>query len=279
MDEGRPVTARATVRRRSGSRRWRGTAAGAALVVVPLALLVLALRGGAAAADDASGSEVSVDVAAQLASFTAHGSAANDLVVTSQWVPITEDYGATEYTFDDVLPIAPGAGCDHPDPSDETVAVCSVPDSRDPWPVLWVRLGAGDDRADVRLSTSGEASVLGGIGDDTLTARVAVLIGGPGDDTLIGSFSCDGGSGADTLDGCRYGRGGSGDDTLIGSVRSDTLRGGKGDDLIRGGRAKDVLYGNSGDDTIYGNSGNDIISGGPGKDRLSGGPGRDTVTP
>jgi Ca2+-binding RTX toxin-like protein len=85
--------------------------------------------------------------------------------------------------------------------------------------------------------------VLGGLGDDTLSA-------GSGNDVL------DGGDGRDTHDG------GSGD---------DVLRGGAGNDTIAGGSGADQLTGGSGNDTVNGGSGNDLynFARGDGQDTIS----------
>lgn len=109
-------------------------------------------------------------------------------------------------------------------------------------------------------------TVLGGMGNDTLSAdgqghlTVHYFFGGGGRDSLLG------GDGADTL------RGGRG---------NDSLTGGPGDDVLVGDSGKDSLRGGGGDDTLFGGgSSNDflqsIASADDFKDTLSGGEGTDT---
>lgn len=101
---------------------------------------------------------------------------------------------------------------------------------------------------------SGFEIVLGGEGDDILTARNSV------DCTLIGN------GGADTLTGS------DGNDTLNGGPGADTLAGGLGDDTLTGGPGIDSVRGQTGNDTIVmttGDGDDSQIEGGADDDTLA----------
>ncbi len=95
-----------------------------------------------------------------------------------------------------------------------------------------VDVGDMNDRVTVQ-SLDDPATVIGGLGDDTLDANSADV-----------ALSLDGGIGGDSL---------------IGGTAGDSLTGGTGDDNLSGG---------SGNDTISGGPGNDILAGGGGIDRV-----------
>lgn len=109
-------------------------------------------------------------------------------------------------------------------------------------------------------------TVLGGSGNDTISADAQGILtyhyfwGGGGRDSLLG------GDGPDTLRGGRGNdslTGGPGDDILIGDSGRDSLRGGGGDDTMFGGGASDdfrQVFASSDDfrDTLSGGGGNDI---------------------
>ena len=118
---------------------------------------------------------------------------------------------------------------------------------------------------------AGWSEVLGGDGDDSLTAvqTGAVLYGEAGDDSLIG------GAGNDTL------TGGAGIDMAIYSaataavtvnLTAGTATGGGGSDILRGiegvtgSRFADLLTGSAGADTLRGGRGLDMLTGGAGAD-------------
>ncbi|MCY2955275.1 MAG: S8 family serine peptidase [Planctomycetota bacterium] len=90
---------------------------------------------------------------------------------------------------------------------------------------------AGNDTITVNSSVTTSVSLIGGSGNDTLTA-------GSGADRL------DGGDGADSL------IGGDGDDTLVGGPGDDTLDAGAGRDLLRGDADDDDLVAGTGSDTF-----------------------------
>ena len=102
--------------------------------------------------------------------------------------------------------------------------------------------------------TSGDDTVLGTAGSDTISAKA-------GDDTVYG------GAGNDNLDG------GNGDDTLYGGADNDSLNGGTGDDILDGGSGSDFVQGGAGNDTaIY------VVEENIGSsDRYQGGSGTDTI--
>jgi Ca2+-binding RTX toxin-like protein len=245
------------------------------LAVVPL--LVLGSVVGAPTAAWAADGKVFVDSGPQLISFTAASGETNDLVVRQTVITLDSGLYATQYVFDDTQPITPGAECTRPNASDDTRAVCILVDSRDPAPVLRVRLGDGNDR--LRLAFEmGTATVFGGVGNDVLRTSGGVLVNGDAGADVVTGYYCKGGDGADRLVGCHVAEGGAGNDSISGTAKGDELRGGPGKDVITGGAGNDLIWGNSGDDALYGNSGNDTIRGGPGKDTISGGPGADKIT-
>ncbi len=128
-------------------------------------------------------------------------------------------------------------------------------------------LGGGDDTADVRsVNGTGQSTIDGGPGNDTVIADAGSLRGGPGDDTL-------------TL---RYGdwnqvEGGDGDDHLFGGTRVDLLIGGPGRDVLDGRAGNDTLHDGAAadpdgeDDVLLGGPGVDALYSHGGVDRLEGG--------
>ena len=108
----------------------------------------------------------------------------------------------------------------------------------------------GNDTIEGIYSDSGNDTIIGGAGNDSLSASSSngnnTLNGGAGDDHLdIG-----GSSGDNFLDG------GDGNDTLsaINASGKNTLKGGNGNDILIGGYGNDSLYGGSGIDTFVFNS-------------------------
>ena len=161
------------------------------------------------------------------------------------------------------------------------------------------------------LISIGQASLTGGLGDNTLNAAAfsgpVTLVGGDGNDLLIG------GPQNDSL------VGGNGDDTLIGGLGTNTLDGGPGHDVVaesadvnftltpslltgagtdllanierasltagNGSHLLDAtafagpvtLLGGAGNDTLLGGGGDDYLDGGAGNDSLNGGAGNNTL--
>jgi uncharacterized delta-60 repeat protein len=96
----------------------------------------------------------------------------------------------------------------------------------------------GNDSMSVSDELTMPATLLGGTGDDNLTAGsgLTAMRGGDGDDILTGRSNND------------FLHGDAGHDTLYGAAGNDTLLGGDGDDLLAGGSGTDGLDGQLGDD-------------------------------
>ncbi len=129
-----------------------------------------------------------------------------------------------------------------------------------PTTTLTVGLAAGDDTMVLSAVDSLFAAGISVTGDDgvdsinasTMSLKVS-LLGGIGNDTLTG---------------------GGGDDDLNGNADNDSIIGGAGKDTIQGGAGDDNLSGGDGDDTVLGQgSSNDTVSGGIGNDSIDGGEG------
>ncbi|WP_416896329.1 MAG: beta strand repeat-containing protein [Minwuia sp.] len=124
--------------------------------------------------------------------------------------------------------------------------------------------GAGDDLIEITGTTdTGNVTVLGGAGTDTITARGADVFveGGAGSDIIVlgdgtnrafgwGAQADEGGLGSNERlnalvlqDGGDLIIGGAGTDTLVGQTGDDILQGGLGADSVRGGLEDDILTG------------------------------------
>jgi Ca2+-binding RTX toxin-like protein len=141
-------------------------------------------------------------------------------------------------------------------------------------------VGSGD--VDWTLSNA----ALSGDGDDTLVSiERALLTAGPGDNLLdatafSGQASLHGGLGNDTLRGGHGDDnldGGGGNDRIAGNQGADRANGGSGNDVILGHGGNDTLLGGAGDDSILGGDGDDVVKGHGGNDRLCGGEGFNQV--
>jgi Ca2+-binding RTX toxin-like protein len=120
------------------------------------------------------------------------------------------------------------------------------------------KVRGGDDTLTV---DSGDSSLYGGVGDDTLVSESSPHEG----------FILSGGGGNDVL------RGGKGSDLLTGEGGNDRLRcgdegsfviGGPGADEIHGGPDGDRMQGGDGPDTLFARHGGlDLVTGGDGHDR------------
>ncbi len=144
-------------------------------------------------------------------------------------------------------------------------------------------------------------SVVGGAGDDTITAGSAsatlfgnggndTLIGGAGNDTFItgsGNNIVNGGAGINTVDYSSVSaalnvnlltstasNGYGGTDTLY---NIENVLGGAGNDIIIAGNVASKLFGNGGNDTLTGGAANDTLVGGAGNNIINGNGGTDTV--
>lgn len=143
----------------------------------------------------------------------------------------------------------------------------------------------GDLGNDTLTASSGATSLNGGAGDDSLTGGGAadVLVGDAGNDTLSGGAGNNkllGGAGNDVLAGSGgndYLQGDAGNDTLYGGEGNNSLNGGLGDDSLVTGAGIDTLVGDAGNDVIDAGAGNDAINGGAGNDLIDGGDGNDSI--
>lgn len=167
---------------------------------------------------------------------------------------------------------------------------------------VYVFGSSGNDTINVQTVTR-KATIIGGVGDDTITGGTAnddlygrdgndVINGGPGNDSLFGENGDDllggdagndslfGAAGDDTLvggDGNDRHFGDAGDDSLTGGPGNDTLRAGDGADVVFGGDGNDWLFGEMGDDNLTADAGDDYMSGGDGRDSLTGAAGNDEM--
>ena len=133
--------------------------------------------------------------------------------------------------------------------------------------------GDGDDVVTIAAGLTGNATLVGEDGADTLTLSGGNdrAYGGAGDDII------NGGAGADLIYGDNKDRSAlvADSDTLSGGSGNDNIFAGGGDDTVNGGANNDKLYGDAGNDVVNGDSGNDLIYGGVGSDSLNGGDGTD----
>ena len=164
---------------------------------------------------------------------------------------------------DPTAPLTAGDGCTHVDAHHVT---CVVP----PEAPADLHADLGDRDDSLGVTGAGSVWVMGGDGNDTITATNAsslvTLYGAAGDDRL----QVDGGSSADLL-------GGPGNDVLDSSSLHGQLKGEDGDDQLRGGPSNDDLDGGAGDDQLDGEGGADTFHGEPGADVVTGGLGIDTI--
>ena len=144
---------------------------------------------------------------------------------------------------------------------------------------VFVSAGAGDDSFDFAIpGTTADLTAIGGLGDDTLSARVFpfFVVGA----VPTNSFSFYGNEGNDVLNG------GGGNDVLSGQAGKDQITGGAGDDVLNGGAGNDILRGDDGVDRLLGGDGDDSLEAGglfrsPPNDvaeHLVGGDGNDFIT-
>jgi len=152
----------------------------------------------------------------------------------------------------------------------------------------WLEGGEGNDVLDINGPSLGTSVLLGGPGDDFITAGAStsafpvIAIGGSGSDQIIG------GPGNDWVEGGFFDSendtvyGGAGNDTVVGGGGFDTLYGEAGDDLLAQADGRGMLYGGEGNDWLYGAMGydagtgeGDTLGGGKGADNLVGFGGND----
>lgn len=145
--------------------------------------------------------------------------------------------------------------------------------------------GTGDDVIVVQAAVTATADLMGGEGNDVLSAGggSATLRGGTGNDGLNGSAKADQLFGEDGEDAIKGGAdndlldGGAGNDILGGDAGADTLKGGLDADQLSGGSENDLLFGEAGDDRLSGGEGNDTLDGGTENDKLFGDEGSDSL--
>jgi Ca2+-binding RTX toxin-like protein len=161
-----------------------------------------------------------------------------------------------------------------------------------------VEIAIGTSGADNGVDTLNGNVVVGGQGDDSITASTAdaILYGNQDNDSIDGGGFDDlrifGGAGTDsvTVTGSAgtvvYGGLGSDTITAVNSAADEgvTIYGGNGGsdgedsgDRITGGAGDDLIYGNAGDDTIVGGDGDNTILGGQGSDDITSGTGDDQL--
>ncbi len=167
---------------------------------------------------------------------------------------------------------------------------------------------------DIReTGTSGNDTLLGGLGGDTLAGRAGndtYLVNSTGDKlveksaegtdlanvaistytlanyveklTFVGAgyFTGTGNASNNTITGGNDGNrldGAGGNDTLYGGLGIDMLIGGTANDKLYGSDGNDTASGSAGNDTLYGDAGDDLLSGQDGTDTLQGGAGADRL--
>lgn len=243
--------------------------------VAGLGLLIgagIVLPGAAVAATGSTASTGSD--ASESVTFVAGDGQRNDLRV-AQTYSVSGYDTIWHYRFDDVFPIAPGAGCTQPNDADATVVICDLFETADFTPTIAVDTGDQADRIEVHAAQ--ENQIHAGPGDDLMIgASGDNLWGDAGADTIEGSRA-HGGDGDDVIYHPTTGYGDAGNDILIGTAGGQMMSGGPGDDLMIGLGGRDYLYGDSGKDTILGGTGDDVLYGGPGEDSLYGNSGKDTL--
>ena len=163
----------------------------------------------------------------------------------------------------------PADSFSHPDyVFDMTAVGASGPvqeDTSTTWsePALLSRMANGTTRFSggehvVFIGSTGNDSMMAGIGDDTLRG-------------MDGNDKAEGGAGVDNL------IGGQGDDILTDSGGDDVIKGGPDDDVISSGLGFDLNMGNAGNDFVLGGSDPTETLAGPGDDLVIAGQSFDTV--
>jgi len=108
-----------------------------------------------------------------------------------------------------------------------------------------------DDAPHSDAPSNGNDSIVGGNGDDRISARDGddFVDGAGGDDTIFGN------DGDDLLDGS------AGDDDAFGGDGNDLMVGGTGADFLRGSAGNDLMFGGKGADDLRGDTGDDVLQG------------------
>ena len=139
----------------------------------------------------------------------------------------------------------------------------------------FVDAGGGDDLVIVDGTFSGDDTLDGGAGNDTL----ALL---PDDNRALNvnmntGIVGDGLVGGQAFTNFENVLTGGGNDSVTGDAGANLIRTQGGNDTVRGGGGNDTVDGGAGDDRLFGEAGNDLLIGGIGNDSLSGGDGDDTL--
>jgi Ca2+-binding RTX toxin-like protein len=142
---------------------------------------------------------------------------------------------------------------------------------------------AGDDLIVVTNSVGKALTVLGNLGNDTVSYEGAsgVTIDLTDPEANAGAAQGHVFHGIENIVGTAQGDRIVGDahaNRFYGGLGIDRLFGGAGNDTLDGGGGRDYLYGEGGRDTLYGRDGNDVLDGGTGNDVIDGGAGDDSVT-
>jgi Ca2+-binding RTX toxin-like protein len=124
--------------------------------------------------------------------------------------------------------------------------------------------GLGNDAFNQGTAASGDETLWGGDGTDTVSyasrsAVVTVTMGATADDGETGEAD-------DIGDDVEVVTGGTGDDDLTAATGGSTINGGPGADTLTGDDGNDTLNGDAGDDILVGGDGNDVLSGGADND-------------
>ncbi len=189
-------------------------------------------------------------------SVTVVGASTTSVIRYTGLEPITDSLSAENRSFvysgsNDQVTLSDGTASD----GRMTIAAPGTGETVDfvvPTISLSVSLSGGADTANVQSIDNlfiGTASVLGGDGNDTLSAAT----GGSG---VTYPLHFDGGTGLDSISG------GDGADTLVGGSGDDTLSGNGGDDKLRGGAGNDEMHGGDGVDELngQGSSGDRVVA-------------------
>jgi hypothetical protein len=183
----------------------------AAVGAAPVALLVLCATANAA----------TVSVEGDVLRVIAAPGEANQLSVAvspTDFAVTVTDWGA---------PLMAGPGCES---AADGSADCAPPGTPSAAPVARIEVDAGDLDDSVSVAAELPTWILGGDGNDALSAATPTLEG-----VTAGAAALDGALGAALLDG------GLGDDRLQGGAGDDDLLGGGGADFADGGAGDDVI--------------------------------------
>jgi Ca2+-binding RTX toxin-like protein len=142
-------------------------------------------------------------------------------------------------------------------------------------------LAQGGEGDDVFLIRSGNVTIEGGAGRDTLSANPRSMFAGLQVDLLAGTITTSDDSKRffGEVNGIEELIGANGHaDVLRGSNNGERLIGAGGNDRLEGRGGQDALYGGPGNDSLFGGNGDDLLNGGVGSDVIDGGAGIDTAT-